>query len=169
MATVVTEARRGGPVVLSRSHARTLITVVALATTVAIARAFVPARIVSTVSSAVGSWVSSTVSALTFSTVLCLTLMIALQYLAAAVSARAAAGVELPFGELVAVQIAGTAVNSVTPVGVGGATLNGRYFARRGGLRPAQAGAAISVLAVLGGTSDVLAFAVMIGLGSVIG
>lgn len=154
---------------------RTLPTVVGL-TAVAglgvaalVARSALPTTWVATAASAIASWAASAASALTWATALCLTVMISLQYLAAAVSARAAAGVDLPYGELVAVQVAGTAANSVTPVGLGGATVNGRYFARRGGLAPAQTGAALSVLAVLGGTSDVLAFALLVAFGSVFG
>lgn len=174
MATVVTTPRSRRSIagygrVHVHVHVRALIVVAALAVAATITRALLPSRVVAGVTSVVGSLLSSATSALTLASVLCLTLMIGLQYLAAAISARAAAGVDLPYAELVAVQLAGTAANSVTPVGLGGATLNGRYFARRGRLQPAQSAAALSVLAVFGGTADVLAFALLAGVGSVVG
>jgi uncharacterized membrane protein YbhN (UPF0104 family) len=170
MTTLVMAPRTSRAVAgFAHAHARGLVTAAVLAASAATARAMLPTHVVATAKSAVASWLSSTDSALTWTTALCLSLMIGLQYLAAAVSARAAAGVELPYGELVAVQLAGTAANSVTPVGLGGATLNGRYFARRGRLQPAQSAAAVSVLAVFGGTADLLAFAVLVGLGSLVG
>ncbi|MDQ1720703.1 MAG: hypothetical protein QOI26_437, partial [Pseudonocardiales bacterium] len=108
-------------------------------------------------------------SALTLPTLLCLILVSALHYGCAAAAARAAAGVPLPFGELVATQFASSAANRLTPAGLGGATVTGRYFVRRGRLQPTQAAAAVSALALLGSTADVLAFATVIGLGTAAG
>lgn len=79
------------------------------------------------------------------------------------------AGVALPFGELLTTQFAAPAANRLTPAGVGGATVIGRYFSRRGRLLPGQAAAAVSSLVVLGGFADLLAFAALIGLGTLLG
>jgi uncharacterized membrane protein YbhN (UPF0104 family) len=164
-------AQRGSHALLrfSREHSRAISLLVTLGTTAMVARAVLPATVVTDVGSAIGSWMSSAASALTWTTVLTLSLIISLQYVAAALSARAAAGVALPFRELVATQIAATAANSLTPVGLGGVTVTGRYYARRGRLQPSQAAAAVSALAVFGGAADILAFALLIGVGSLIG
>jgi uncharacterized membrane protein YbhN (UPF0104 family) len=77
--------------------------------------------------------------------------------------------VPLPFGELLAVQFAAAAANRITPAGLGGATVMGRYLIRRSRLRPSQAVAAVSALAVLGSAADVLAFGTLFGLGALLG
>jgi uncharacterized membrane protein YbhN (UPF0104 family) len=114
-------------------------------------------------------WLSAGVSALTWPTLLCLTTVSGLHYIASTGSARAAAGVPLPFGELLAVQFAAAAANRLTPAGLGGATVMGRYFTCRSRLRPSQAVAAVSALAVLGSAADVLAFGILSGLGTLLG
>ncbi len=111
----------------------------------------------------------SRLSAVTLATVLALIAVSALHYVAAAAAARAAAGVPLPFGELVATQFAASAANRLTPAGLGGAALTGRYFNRRGQLDATQAAAAVSTLALLGGAADVLALAAVVALGTVAG
>lgn len=83
-------------------------------------------------------------------------------YLAAATAARAAAGVRLPHRELFAAQFAASAANRLTPAGLGGAGVLGRFLSRRGGLSAAQSTAAVSSLAALGALSDVAAFAVLL-------
>jgi uncharacterized protein (TIRG00374 family) len=90
-------------------------------------------------------------------------------YLAAAAASRAAAGVAVPGRELVAAQLAASAANRVTPGGLGGAGVIGRYFTRRGGLTVAQSAAAVSSLAALGGLADVAAFAALVGASVVFG
>jgi uncharacterized membrane protein YbhN (UPF0104 family) len=115
------------------------------------------------------SWLSAAVAALSWPVLLSLVAVSGLHYVAAAASARAAAGVRMPFGELVAVQFAAAAANRVTPVGVGGLTVLGRYVTRRTRLQPSQAAAAMSALAVLGGVADAVAFALLIGLGALLG
>jgi uncharacterized membrane protein YbhN (UPF0104 family) len=100
---------------------------------------------------------------------ICLSVVSVLHYVAAAVAARAASGVPLPGGELVATQLAASAANRLTPSGLGGATLTGRYFIRRGRLEPSQAAAAVSALALLGAVADVLAFSAVVGLGTLAG
>ncbi len=78
-----------------------------------------------------------------------------LHYLATAVAARAAAGVPLPLGETVLVQLAAAAANRLTPAGLGGSALTARYFTRRG--MPVQgAVGAVGALAVLGALADLL-------------
>jgi uncharacterized membrane protein YbhN (UPF0104 family) len=90
-------------------------------------------------------------------------------YLAAAIAARAAAGTALPFGELVAAQLAASAANRITPAGLGGSTVTARYFVRRGGLAPAAAAAGVSSLALLGGLADAVGLALVIALGTALG
>jgi uncharacterized membrane protein YbhN (UPF0104 family) len=84
----------------------------------------------------------------------------ALHYLSTAIAARAAAGVPLPLGEVLLVQLAAAAANRLTPAGIGGSALTARYFTRRG-LDGASAVGAATALAVLGAVSDLL---VMTGL-----
>ena len=136
---------------------------------VSVAAAIVFPSRVGGVVSAVVTWLAGAISALTWPMMACLVVVSAAHYIAAAVSTRAAAGVPLPFGELVAAQYAATAANRLTPVGLGGATMVGRFLVRRGRLQPAQALAAVSAVAVLGVAADVLAFALLIGVGTALG
>ncbi len=115
------------------------------------------------------SWVLRPLRAVPLAVVGCLVLVVVLYHLASAVAARAAAGVRLPGVELVAAQYAVSAANRITPAGLGGATLLGRYLCRRGGMRPSHAAAAMSALAVLGAMADLVAFAVLLALGAVLG
>ncbi|TAM90510.1 MAG: hypothetical protein EPN43_05565 [Jatrophihabitans sp.] len=109
------------------------------------------------------------VAGLGWTAIACIVVVCVLNYLGAAVATQAAAGVRLPLGELVASQVASSAANLLTPAGVGGAALTGRYLTRRGRLRPAEATAAVSALAALGGIADLLAFVVIIGLALLLG
>jgi uncharacterized membrane protein YbhN (UPF0104 family) len=93
----------------------------------------------------------------------------AMHHLAAAAAARAAAGVPMPRGELVMAQFAASAANRVTPAGLGGATVIGRYFVRRAGLSTPRSAAAVSALALLGGVADLVAFAALVAIGVLTG
>ena len=109
------------------------------------------------------------IEVVTLPVLMCLLAVSALHYVATAFAARAASGVRLPFGELVATQLAASAANRLTPSGIGGATVTGRYFIRRGRLDPSAAAAAVSALALLGAVADVLAFGAVVAVGSVAG
>lgn len=87
-----------------------------------------------------------------------------LHYVATAVAARAASGARLPLGETVLVQLAASAANRLTPAGLGGSAVTGRYFTRRGLTVPSAVGA-LATLAVLGPLADlaVLTGLVLIG------
>lgn len=91
-----------------------------------------------------------------------------LHYVATAVAARAAAGLPLPIGETLLVQLAAAAANRLTPAGLGGAALTARYFTRRGLDAPAAIGA-VSALALLGGLADLLVLAALVLVGSSLG
>lgn len=91
-----------------------------------------------------------------------------LHYVATAVAARAAAGLPLPIGETLLVQLAAAAANRLTPAGVGGAALTARYFSRRGLAAPAAVGA-VTALAVLGGLADLLVLSTLVLIGSSLG
>lgn len=108
---------------------------------------------------AVLRWCASAVSAFTWQMFGALLVISSLHYLAAAAASRAAAGVQLPMRELLAIQLTAAAANRLTPAGLGGAGVIGRFFARRGGLPPTQAVAAVSALAILGAVADVGVFA----------
>lgn len=88
----------------------------------------------------------------------------ALHYLATAVAARASSGLRLPIGEVLLVQLAAAAANRLTPAGLGGSALTGRYFSRRG-LNTSAAVGALAALSVLGALADlaVLATLVLVG------
>lgn len=79
----------------------------------------------------------------------------ALYFVASAVATRAAAGIALPVGETMLVQLSAAAANRVTPAGLGGAGVNVRYLTRRGLHLPAALGA-IAALSVLGAVADLL-------------
>ncbi len=143
-----------------------------LAVLVAAAAAIVPTWATTdlpadTASALAGLWVR--MAALTWLTVACLVATAVLHCAAAATATRLAAGVRLPFGEMVAVQLAASTANRLTPAGLGGAIVTGRYFSRRGRLQVVQAVAAVSTLTLLGSVADVLAFAGIIGLGTLAG
>lgn len=89
-------------------------------------------------------------------------------YAAAALAARAASGLSLPFGESVLLQLAASAANRITPLGAGGAALNARYFARRG-QTPAGALGSVAALNVLGGPADLAALAAIVTAGGMVG
>ena len=114
-------------------------------------------------------WMADSLAVLTWPSTICLVAVVVLHYAAAAAAARAAAGVPLPFGELIVTQFAAAAANRLTPNGLGGAAVNGRYFHRRGELAPACATAAVFALAMVGGIANVLAFATVIGVGALFG
>lgn len=88
----------------------------------------------------------------------------ALHYLATAIAARAAAGLPLPLGETLLVQLAAAAANRLTPAGSGGSAVNARYFVRRGMRLPAAVGS-IASLTVLGAVADVLVVAALLVVG----
>ncbi len=79
----------------------------------------------------------------------------ALHYLATAVSLRAAATVDLPLAETYLVQLAASAANRITPVGLGGAAVNVRYLTRRGTDTTSAVGA-IAAVTVLGGAAEAI-------------
>jgi uncharacterized membrane protein YbhN (UPF0104 family) len=114
-------------------------------------------------------WCASMLSALTWPVTGMLVVLSLFHYLASAGASRAAAGVGLPFRELFAAQFTASAANRLTPAGLGGAGVIGRFLVRRGGLAPAEATAAVSALGVLGALADVAVFGVLIGLGCVFG
>jgi uncharacterized membrane protein YbhN (UPF0104 family) len=120
------------------------------------------------ISAAVG-WLSTLLSVLSWPVVGALVAVCAVHYAAAAVASRAAAGARLPWRQLLAVQLTASAANRLTPAGLGGAGVIGRFLMRRGGLASAQAAASVTALAVLGGLADVGAFGLMVGAGLVFG
>jgi uncharacterized membrane protein YbhN (UPF0104 family) len=86
----------------------------------------------------------------------CLVLALAgLHYVATAVAARAAAGIPLPLGETLLVQLAAAAANRFTPAGIGASAVTVRYFTRRGLRLPAALGA-VAALSVLGAVADLI-------------
>jgi uncharacterized membrane protein YbhN (UPF0104 family) len=87
-----------------------------------------------------------------------------LHYVASAIAARAAAGIALPVGELLLIQLAAAAANRVTPGGIGGKALTTRYLTRRG-LRLSAALGAVSALILLGAVADLLVLIVVVTLG----
>jgi hypothetical protein len=89
-------------------------------------------------------------------------------YLAAAVPARAASGLNLRTGEATLVQLAASAADRLTPGGIGAAAVDARYFNRRGLTLPAALGAVAS-LHVLGPITDLAVLALVIFGGSWIG
>jgi len=76
-------------------------------------------------------------------------------YVLAATALRAAAGRWLPLGEAIMAQLAATAANRITPLGLGGAAVNIRSLTRRGPDLPGAV-AAVASLAILGALADVL-------------
>jgi uncharacterized membrane protein YbhN (UPF0104 family) len=85
----------------------------------------------------------------------------ALHYVATAVAARAAAGIPLPLGETLLVQLAAAAANRLTPAGIGASAINVRYFTRRG-LRLPRALGAVSALSVLGAVADLIVLSLLV-------
>ncbi|MEO8887967.1 MAG: lysylphosphatidylglycerol synthase transmembrane domain-containing protein [Jatrophihabitantaceae bacterium] len=92
----------------------------------------------------------------------------ALHYIAAATATRAASGLHLRLPETIMVQLAAAAANRVTPAGIGGSAVNGRYFVRRGLSVPAAVGA-LAALNVLGAVADLIVFAALVLAGGVFG
>jgi uncharacterized membrane protein YbhN (UPF0104 family) len=115
------------------------------------------------------TWVARPFAAVAWPIIPVLLVACVLHYLAAAGAARAAAGVHLPIGELVASQFAASAANRLTPAGLGGATVNGRFFHRRGFLSPGSAAAAVSALGALGAAADLIGFAAVLAVGTATG
>ncbi len=114
-------------------------------------------------------WAARPFSAIAWPVVPFLFVAGALHYVAAAGAARAAAGVRLPVGELVATQFVAAAANRLTPAGLGGATVNGRFFHRRGLLSAGGAAAAVSTLSALGAVADLIGFAAVVAFGTAAG
>jgi uncharacterized membrane protein YbhN (UPF0104 family) len=85
----------------------------------------------------------------------------ALHYVATAIAARAAAGIPLPLGETLLVQLAAAAANRLTPAGIGASAVNVRYFTRRG-LRLPLALGAVSALSVLGAVADLIVLSILV-------
>jgi uncharacterized membrane protein YbhN (UPF0104 family) len=85
----------------------------------------------------------------------------ALHYVATAVAARAAAGIALPLGETLLVQLAAAAANRLTPAGLGASAVNARYFTRRGLDAPAALGA-VAALSVLGAVADLMVLSALV-------
>jgi len=149
-------ARRSGP----------LLVVGVLATVpLAVAGLAVDRDCATDIAAALGRAISSTAgfaARVSWLLVAALAVVSVLHYVAAAAASRAAAGAWMPPKELLAVQLAASAANRLTPAGLGGAGVLGRFFMRRGGLSGAQSGAAVSSLTALGGLADVGAFAVLV-------
>ena len=76
-----------------------------------------------------------------------------LHYLLSAVAVRAASGHRLSLRTTVLAQLAAAAANRITPHGVGGAALNGRYLLRAGQQHGGAFGA-LGALGVVGALSD---------------
>jgi uncharacterized membrane protein YbhN (UPF0104 family) len=85
----------------------------------------------------------------------------ALHYVATAVAVRSAAGIALPVGESMLVQLAAAAANRVTPGGIGASAVTVRYFTRRGLRLPAALGA-VAVLSFLGAVADLIVLSVLV-------
>ncbi|MCW2671986.1 MAG: hypothetical protein JWP14_575 [Frankiales bacterium] len=85
----------------------------------------------------------------------------ALSYLFAAVAQRGAVALPLPFGPLVAVQVACAFTNRLLPGGLGTLATNGRFL-RRNGLTPAGAATAVSLNSITGFAIHVVALAVAV-------
>ena len=85
----------------------------------------------------------------------------ALHYVATAVAARAAAGIALPLGETLLVQLAAAAANRLTPAGLGASAVNARYFTRRGLDMPGAVGA-VTALSVLGAVADLIVLSALV-------
>jgi uncharacterized membrane protein YbhN (UPF0104 family) len=92
----------------------------------------------------------------------------AAHYVATGIAARAAAGITPGLRELTLVQLAAAAANRITPAGIGGATVNARYFTRRG-LELRSAVAIVAAVAVIGGLADVLVLLGVVLAGGVLG
>ncbi|MDQ1722745.1 MAG: hypothetical protein QOI26_2479 [Pseudonocardiales bacterium] len=85
----------------------------------------------------------------------------AMHYVATAVAARAAAGIALPVGESLLVQLAAAAANRFTPAGIGASAVNVRYFTRRG-LHLSAALGAVAALNVLGAVADLIVLSILV-------
>ncbi|MDQ1738960.1 MAG: hypothetical protein QOE53_612 [Pseudonocardiales bacterium] len=85
----------------------------------------------------------------------------ALHYVATAVAVRSAAGIALPVGETLLVQLAAAAANRFTPAGMGAAAVTVRYFTRRGLRLPAALGA-VALLSVLSAVADLIVLSILV-------
>jgi uncharacterized membrane protein YbhN (UPF0104 family) len=85
----------------------------------------------------------------------------ALHYMATAVAARSVAGIPLPVGETLLVQLAAAAANRLTPGGIGAAAVTVRYFTRRG-LRITAALGAVAALNVIGAVADLIVLSMLV-------
>ena len=164
------------PIMLARASRRDAMVAAAVIAMVAVPIGLLPAYLdwdrtadLSAASSAVSRWVTRPLAGVTVPVLACLLVVSVLHYVAAATATRAASGLRLPYGELVTAQLAASAANRLTPAGLGGAGLLGRYLMRRGRLTPTRATATVSALAMFGGLADILAFGVLIGLGVLFG
>ena len=92
----------------------------------------------------------------------------ALHYVATAVAARAAAGLSLPLGQTILVQLSAAAANRLTPAGLGGSAVTARYFSRRGMSAPSVVGSVVA-LSVLGGAADLMVLTLLVFAGGWIG
>ncbi|MBX6387424.1 MAG: flippase-like domain-containing protein [Frankia sp.] len=88
----------------------------------------------------------------------------AMTYVAAAASLKGSVTRRLPFGQLIAVQVAGILPNQVLPAGVGIAAVQARYL-RRSGLPMADAVASTAVNATVGMIPHALVLVVLIAAG----
>jgi uncharacterized membrane protein YbhN (UPF0104 family) len=93
----------------------------------------------------------------------------ALHYFASALAARAAAGSSLPYGETFLVALSAAAANRITPAGIGGSALTGRYFVRRGGLSAVGAAGSVVAMTVLGAVADFATLLVIVLVGGWVG
>jgi uncharacterized membrane protein YbhN (UPF0104 family) len=92
----------------------------------------------------------------------------AAHYLATAISARVVAGTPVRLGETVLVQLAAAAANRLTPAGVGGSVVTGRFFVRRGASVPGAVGALLA-LKLVSAIADIAVLAAIIVAGGVFG
>ena len=111
---------------------------------------------------------SSTLGSLRWPYVAAVLVLGAAHYVAAAVAARAASGLTMPFGWTVLAKLAASAANRLTPLGAGGAAVTMRYLSRTG-LRPAAALSATTALTVVGRLADLVTLALLVGVGWLMG
>lgn len=110
-----------------------------------------------------GSWWARVWSAVPWSATAVLAAVAVIHHVAAAAAVRAASGRPLPWGETIAAQFAASALNRLTPAGLGGDSLNARFLARRGGMGAAESVAAVTALVVLGSLADLAVLCLLLG------
>lgn len=108
------------------------------------------------------------ITSLRWQFVIIVVLLAGLHYLATAIATRASAGVPLPLGETVLVQLAAAAANRITPAGIGGSAVTCRYFCRRGLDLPAAVGAVL-VLRVLAAIAEAFVVGTLVFAGRKLG